>query len=99
MKPGKKDVKTEILIQGDELTAIQNVSYLFTECFGLDSRIAKYKGKRPIGFYQWDFECLIAGIDYAIHDKNSHRWLSENEEVALVNLLEKVNEIYKNAYE
>jgi hypothetical protein len=69
MKPGKKDIKISIRIQGEELRALQDISFLFTECFGLDSRIGKYRGTRPIGLYQWDFECLIGGIEFAINDE------------------------------
>ena len=29
-----------------------------TEEFGLDRRIKNYQGKRPIGFYSWDLDCL-----------------------------------------
>jgi hypothetical protein len=32
------------------------------EAFGLDMRIAKLTGKRKIGFYQWDLDCLEAVV-------------------------------------
>jgi hypothetical protein len=35
---------------------------------GLDTRIENYQGKRPIGFYSWDLECLLDVIDHALKD-------------------------------
>jgi hypothetical protein len=99
MKPGKNDIKTNLIIQGDELYAIQDVCYIFTECFGLDSRIANYKGKRPLGLYQWDFECLISGLDYIVNNEKGKQRVSSEDLEILRNLLVRVNEIYKNIYD
>jgi hypothetical protein len=30
-----------------------------SEAFGLDTRIGNLTGKRAVGFYSWDLECLI----------------------------------------
>ncbi len=57
MKPGSKDIKTDIVISGEELTELKRHTWLMDEAFGLDSRIDKYKGAKPIGLYIWDFEC------------------------------------------
>ena len=35
------------------------------EAFGLDRRIENYQGKRPIGLFSWDFDCLLAVIEDA----------------------------------
>jgi len=43
-----------------------------SESFGLDTRIENYQGKRPIGLYSWDFECLLAVIDYALKDDKEY---------------------------
>ena len=67
VKPGKNDKKYGLLVQGDELKALQNITHCFCECFGLDTRISNYKGKRAIGLYQWDFECLLGGIFHIIN--------------------------------
>ena len=72
MKPGKNDIKLQILITGEELYELQEHTYLMAESFGLDTRIANYKGKRPIGLYNWDFECLISVIEYALDDPKSY---------------------------
>ena len=99
MKPGKNDIKTSILIEGEELNAIQEVCYVFTECFGLDSQIAKYKGKRPLGLYQWDYECLIAGLDYIVNNEKGRKGVSRSELILLGNLLKRINEIYESVYD
>ena len=99
MKPGKKDIKTNLLIQGDELDAIQDICYVFTECFGLDTRIANYKGKRPLGLYQWDYECLIAGLDYIVNTEKGRDGKSQACLELLEKLLAQINVAYKNAYD
>ena len=99
MKPGRNDIKTNLLIQGDELNAIQNICYIFSECFGLDSRIANYKGKRPLGLYQWDYECLISGLDYVVNNEKGKQGVSSSDSEILRNLLERINEIYSKAYD
>ena len=98
MKPGKRDIKTNIRIQGEELVALQNISFLLSECFGLDSRIDKYKGTRPLGLYQWDFECLIAGIEFAINDEETKKSIPVNDVDALTNLFNTINNVYRNTY-
>ncbi|MDZ7750895.1 MAG: hypothetical protein U5S82_04385 [Gammaproteobacteria bacterium] len=99
MKPGKKDIKTNLLIQGDELDALHDVCYVFTECFGLDSRVANYKGRRPLGLYQWDYECLISGLDYVVNNERGQQGTSSDNLELLKELLERINKIYKNAYD
>jgi hypothetical protein len=99
MKPGKNDIKTKFLIQGDELDAIQEICYVFTECFGLDTRISNYKGKRPLGLYQWDYECLIAGLDYIVNNERGREGLSQKDLDLLRKLLERINIVYSKAYD
>ena len=72
MKPGSKDIQLKILITGDELIELQRHTYQMAEAFGLDRRIENYQGKRPIGFYSWDFDCLLAVIECALEDKKEY---------------------------
>ena len=58
MKPGKNDIKAEIKFEIDELELLQNNTWQMAESFGLDGRIANLTGKRKVGFYGWDLECL-----------------------------------------
>ena len=68
IKPGSKDKKAFLLIAGEELTELKRMTWLMSESFALDTRIENYRGKRPIGLYSWDFECLLAIIDHALKD-------------------------------
>jgi hypothetical protein len=72
MKPGSKDKRVSLLIAGDELTELKRLTWLMSESFGLDTRIENYYGKRPIGLYSWDFECLLAIIDHALKDDKEY---------------------------
>ncbi len=72
MKPGSKDIKLEILISGEELSELQRHSCHMVEAFGLDRRIDNYKGKRPIGLYRWNFDCILAVIEYVIDDPKEY---------------------------
>ena len=47
------------------------------EAFGLDRRIENYQGKRPIGLFSWDFDCLLAVIEDALDDPKEYPDKSE----------------------
>lgn len=66
MKLGPNDKRYPILITGRELEELQRFSWHMAEAFGLDRRIEKYRGTRPIGLYRWDMECLITVIEMAL---------------------------------
>ena len=68
VKPGSKDHKASILINGLELDELQRFDWMMAESFGLDRRIADYKGTRPIGLWRWDIECLVEVIDAVLDD-------------------------------
>jgi hypothetical protein len=48
LRPGARDKKLHFLITGEELAELKRHADLMTEAFGLDRRIEKYQGKRPI---------------------------------------------------
>jgi hypothetical protein len=58
MKPEKKDIKAEIKFEIDELELLQENTWQMAESFGLDRRIANMTGKRKVGFFSWDLDCL-----------------------------------------
>lgn len=58
MKPGKKDIKAHIKFEIDELELLQENAWQMAESFGLDNRISNLTGKRKVGFYNWDLDCL-----------------------------------------
>ena len=64
MKPGKYDRKHHLLIKGAELRVLKELD--LAESFGLDRRIERYQGKRPLGLYRWDLEGLLAGLSLAL---------------------------------
>ncbi|MGE0132321.1 MAG: hypothetical protein AB7U82_29920 [Blastocatellales bacterium] len=68
MKPGSKDKQYRILITGRELEELQQFTWQMAESFGLDRRIENYRGKRPIGLYSWELDCLDAVINSALED-------------------------------
>ena len=69
IKPGSRDEKVSLLIAGEELTELKRMTWLMSESFGLDTRIDNYLGKRPIGLYRWDLECLFGAIAHALKDR------------------------------
>jgi hypothetical protein len=86
MKAGSKDIKLNILITGEELNQLQRHTYQMSEAFGLDKRIDNYRGKRPIGLYSWDFDCLLAVIEGALEDEKDYPDKNAAEYKALMNL-------------
>jgi hypothetical protein len=60
MKAGPRDIKVFITFTEAEFDLLQDNTYQMAESFGLDTRIANLSGKRPIGFYSWDLDCLEA---------------------------------------
>jgi len=72
MKPGKRDTKVHLLINGEELVQLKRFVGDMAEASGLDTRIERYQGKRAIGFYRWDMDCLIGVVDMALGDKSEY---------------------------
>jgi len=70
MKPGKNDIKAYIKFTAEELDILQYNTHHMAESFGLDSRIEKLTGKRKVGFYMWDLECLEGAIWFIKKDKD-----------------------------
>ena len=99
MKPGKRDIKVKILITGRELEELQKHTWSMAESFGLDRRIGSYRGKRPIGLYSWDLECLLAVLSIAL--KNYKEYTSEGakEHEVTQRLYQRLKRIYDSTYE
>jgi hypothetical protein len=98
MKPGSKDRPYKILITGQELIELKKVAESICEAFGLERRIAKYKGKRPIGFYRWDMDGLEDAIGFALEDPEEYPDKAGPEYEALANLYERIKKISARAY-
>ena len=95
MKPGSKDKKLQILISGEELSELQRHTCQMTEAFGLDRRIENYQGKRPIGLFSWDFDCLLAVIEDALDDPKEYPDKSEPGYKALKSLFIRLKGEYR----
>ena len=65
MKPGKNDKKVQLRFTPEELDFLQDNAGDMAEAFGLDTRILNLTGKRAVGFYLWDLECLYDVSDMA----------------------------------
>jgi hypothetical protein len=98
IKPGSKDKKVSVLIAGEELTELKRVTWLMSESFGLDTRIENYSGKRPIGLYSWDFECLLAAIDHALKDGKEYPDKTTSGYDALTQLFGRLLDEYHKAF-
>jgi hypothetical protein len=95
MRPGKKDKRYYILIAGEELVELKKYTWAMAEAYGLDMRLARYKGKKPIGFWAWDLDCLEAVLDGALRDyANSN----SPEHQAMKSLMSKINGLLDEAY-
>ena len=98
MKPGRGDVRLMILIVGDELHELKRFTIDMVEAFGLDRRIEAYSGKRPIGFYRWDLDCLSAVIDNALKDERAYPDKSAPACATLKRLQERLEREYRRAW-
>ena len=72
MKPGRHDIRHQVLITGAELHELQRHTALMAESFGLDRRIEEYRGTRPLGLYRWDLECLLEVMGTALVDRRTY---------------------------
>lgn len=82
----------------DELIELKKFTYHLCECYGLDDRIERYKGTRPIALYRWDFECLLMGIELALDDEREYPTKNEQGYHHLRKLFERTKEVFKNTY-
>lgn len=99
MKIGKYDRKISILITGSELDELQRHVWMMAESFGLDRRIENYQGKRPIGLYRWDIECLTDVMNSALEDKKCYPSKTKIEYLALAELRNRLKQIYKENFD
>jgi hypothetical protein len=72
MKPGPNDRKVAMLNTADELGELKRFTVDMAEAFGLDRRIEKYSGKKPVEFYRWDFDCPLAVTEHALKDNGEY---------------------------
>lgn len=95
MKPGSKVKKYYILITGQELVELKKYTWAMAEAYGLDRKIEKYKGTKPIGFWRWDLDCLEAVLENTLKDYSDPK--SEPYK-AMENLIRRISSSIKQAY-
>ena len=86
------------LIFPEELVELKRITWLMSESFGLDARIENYQGKRPIGLYRWDFDCLLVVIDDALKDREIYADTSASGYRALAQLFSRLTGDYRKAF-
>lgn len=97
-KPGRNDKKVYFLIAGEELSELQRHTRQMTEAFGLDRRIENYQGKKPIGFYSWDMECLLCVMENALEDDQDYPDKNSPGFKAFENLYKRMQEEYSTSF-
>ena len=97
-RPGNKDKKLYLLITGEELAELQSQSWKMTEAFGLDRRIENYQGKRPLGLYSWDLECLLCVMEETLKNDRNYPDRNTSGFQALENLFKRVQDEYRNNF-
>ena len=98
MKPLPDDYRHKLLISGDELEELKKHTYSMVEAFGLDRKIEKYMGTRPITLYRWDLECLMDVIDLALKDERDYPDKSAQEFQTLSRLGTRLHQEYDSVY-
>jgi hypothetical protein len=98
MKPGPHDVKLSVVIAGDELHELKRFTIDMAEAFGPDRRIEAYTGKRPIGLYRWDIECLLDVLDNALKDQHAYPEDESSGHVALQRLRGRLTAEYRDVW-
>ena len=99
MKPRLRDIKVKMLIQGLELSELKRHTWQIAEAFGLDCRIERYQGKRPIGPYRWDIDCLIDVVAMALDDPREYPSHDSAEYQALKQLYVRMQEEYRRTFD
>ncbi len=87
-----------MLIAGEELDELKRFTADMSQAFGLDRRIERYQGKKPMEFYRWDFDCLLAVTELALKDDNEYPDKASAAYMALERLRDRLTEEYDKAY-
>jgi len=69
------------------------------EAFGLDRKIEKYKGTRPISFYSWDLDCILDVLDMVMNDEKEYPDKNDEGYLRLLDLYVDLKRVYKETYE
>ena len=100
IKPGRHDKKYDLILTEEEVDELVYHAYSLTECFGLDDRIADYKGNWPLDLYRWDIEAIYEVYSSILKDAPNDDYpdLQSPEYQACTSLVKKVKELYDLAF-
>ncbi len=114
VKHGKGDRQHRMLITGLALEELKRHACDLPESFGLDRRIERYQGKRPLTLYRWDLECLLDTLDMVVKEprgypcdnslepgKRFREWFVPHDDprcVAIRGLFDELRGEYRRAY-
>ena len=65
---------------------------------GLERRVERYQGKRPIGLYRWDLECLLDTLSPEMTNRPLHPRPHRADLAALQSLYDRLRKEYDTAY-
>ena len=88
-----------MLIGGGELAELKRHTWQMAEAFGLDTRVERYQGKRPIGLHRWDFDCLIDVVGFALEDAEEYPSQDDSGHVALKRPHDRLRDEYERTFE
>jgi hypothetical protein len=98
LKPCPGDIRHKILIGGDELRELKRHALAITEAFGLDRKIERYQGTRPLTLFRWDIECLMDMIEYELANVREYPDRNAPEFLALESLGKRLRQEYDLHY-
>jgi hypothetical protein len=98
MKPGSRDKAHKLRITGRELEELKRFTGYMAEAYGLDRRIDNYQGKRPIGFYRWDLDCLEDVTATVLGDASEYPDESDPGYEAMKQLHQRIKRLRAQAY-
>jgi hypothetical protein len=99
LKPKKGDIQIHIRISGIQLSELQKYTGDMCEAYGLDAKIERYKGTRPISLYRWDLECILDVLDMALADRTNYPNQDSSNYLELNALCAGLKQEYKKTYE
>ena len=82
-----------------QLKELQKYTGDMCEAYGLDNKIERYKGTRPISFYRWDLDCILDVLDMALADKANYPNQDCPSYLALSALRADLKQEYKKTYD
>ena len=98
MKPGTNDIPLKLRISGRKLEELQKYTGQMCEAFGLDQKIANYKGVRPITLYSWDLDCILDVLHIVLEDKREYPDKKDEAYIKLQELYVALKQAYKETY-